>query len=188
MHTTNARACPTHVFTFRVAATAIFFPWLLKLPHALHGRRFAGFLLVRGEHTVQSLMFQHTTEENVASLMFGAARSSACLGKACTALADVRQALIEAAGDRILCHDDPTAPSFVDLARSRRRTGASSLSSNASVDEIRGRFDRPGSIICQPFDFHRGEPLTVFSFSAPNADPGKEVHSRCITAFPSQTH
>ena len=74
-----------------------------------------------------------------------------------------------AAGDDLLCADDPTVPSF-ELRDERG-------------DGMGGRFDRQGKVNCQEFRFDEGEPLTVFSFSEPAYEADAKVFPQHTILF-----
>ena len=113
-----------------------------------HRARYAGYLLVRGDHSLRSL-----TGLPDACTQPGAARPAAC-----GSLAAARERVIEAAGERLLCQDDPKAASYTEMAADARGVGTG----GPGV-----RYDRQGRIVCSDFPFESGETLTVFSFSTP---------------------
>lgn len=69
-----------------------------------HRARFAGYILVRGAHTLKSL-------GGLPDKCY-AARLGGIDSDACTTLAGARAALLEEAADKVLCRDDPDVPNF----------------------------------------------------------------------------
>jgi len=103
-----------------------------------HRARYGGYVLVKGNHTLQSLT--------------GLPRECHRTGT-CNSLAAVRRLVLEKAGNQTLCRDRPEISNY----ESFKETG----------DGYGGNFDRPGSMKCAPFSFTKGDVVTVFSFSKP---------------------
>ena len=96
-----------------------------------HRGRYAGLVLARGVHTD----WWRQTHGGGGSVEAARAR------------------VLESLGDRVVCHDDPSAPTSETLVDSR--TGVEST------------YDRQGAIVCRPpAMLELGEPLTVVAFSA----------------------
>ena len=118
-----------------------------------HRGRFAGHLLVKGNHTPHSLagldgrrcsrQARQTAPPVQQGLPFG-----------CGSVVDARARILEAAttSGELLCHDDPSAPTFVTLPTDPKLgTG--------------GSYDRPSRAVCRAHRFAPGETWTSFSFS-----------------------
>jgi hypothetical protein len=134
-----------------------------------HRARYGGIALVRGAHTLTSLT--GIDENALKALVERAAQDLRAAGGArvtdsspraarravlARALAEVRKRVLESAGEKLVCHDDDTAPNFVTLADTPEGHG--------------GIFDRSGKIECKGFEFDALEKFTMFSFSKPNWD------------------
>lgn len=116
-----------------------------------HRARYAGYVLINGSHTLESL----------------AGLPSHChLQETCSSIFAVRQLVLDRAGSRVLCHDRPEVPTFVNLTE--------------KGDGYGGVFDRQGSLECKPFSFIRGDIVTAFSFSTP-------IWAAKVNPFPQHT-
>ena len=132
------------------------FVWTHKLPYGgtvappvhshVHRARYAGHLLLRGEHTLAGLVGGRSGQSLSAFLASLPATNRT---------ATVRQLVLNRAraDGTLLCSDDPSAPTFV----SRPEGG----------DGMGGVFDRRGRLECEPFSFGAGELVTVLLFSRP---------------------
>ena len=125
-----------------------------------HRARHGGFLLLRGEHSLASLLARTAADAHrLPTQGRGAAARSYAMLLAALPPADrvraLRRSVLDLAGEeRVLCRDDETAPTSLSIAE----TG----------DGHGGHFDRQGRTLCKPFAFRRGEMFTVFSFARPN--------------------
>ena len=120
-------------------------PWI----HT-HRGRYGGMALVRGKHSLQSLLG-----------IPGKCSTDRSMGSACTDIAATRERLLDIAGPKgtgqVVCIDDPTFPSSVE-----RKVGEVGVGLGED-----GIFDRQGVMKCDPFHFKEGETFTIFSFSKP---------------------
>lgn len=95
-----------------------------------------------------------------------AARAGSASPAACRSAAAMRSLLVERAGRRLVCHDDPATPSFVRLAH--------------GDDGFGGYHDRPGAFHCREWHFRAGEVITLFSFNVP-------LWNQHLAVFPQHT-
>lgn len=104
-----------------------------------HRARHAGYVLLRGEHTLHSLV------------------SAECiLGRnGCNTVAGIRKALLET-DEEILCADNY----LVD-------TDSIYIPDKHMGDGMTGNYDRQGNVKCKSFNFDRGDMMTVLSFAIP---------------------
>lgn len=125
-----------------------------------HRARHGGYVLLRGEHTLFSLIAgaanasSDVGNRTAARTAYAAFVTSFAATPPPERVVRLRRAVLELAGKRLLCHDDEHVPTSVVLSE----TG----------DGLGGHFDRQGSIVCAPFHFRAGEKVTAFSFVSPN--------------------
>jgi len=140
-----------------------FWPMVMRVPGQIvlpgwihsHRARYKGMVLVEGAHSMHSLT----------------GVGPACVGSldpACHDIKAARQRVMENAGRRVVCHDDPSVPNSVVLV---------------SPLGVTGHYDRPGRFLCDPFNFSEGQTFTLFSFSGPAYHPGRTASS----TFPQHT-
>ena len=126
----------------------------------IHRARYAGYVLLRGQHTLAALTGLPAscgyTGEAGGGVPPAAVSGAATPPAECTSIERVREVVLAKArlGGHLLCHDDPSVPYYERY--DHRGHGHD------------GTFDRQGRLLCSDFAFHQNEPLTVFSFSRPN--------------------
>lgn len=130
-----------------------------------HRARHAGYILVRGNHTLGSLLFgANASARDYESLLSSLPRDGTPRSAA------LRTKVLEAAQrsrETLLCHDDDSSsPSHVTIEERGDGQG--------------GTFDRQGHTTCRPFAFRAGETVTAFSFSRP-------VWAADLKIFPQHT-
>ena len=147
---------------YNVRTTDSIWWWALRVPRRLrilppawlhaHRARYAGLLLVRGNHTPRTLGACASKEmPPQASIKRGQSSTDLSAG-----LLQARHCLLHAAirSDGLVCADEEsTKPSYARIPQSA--DGA-----------IGGLYDRQGSLHCEPRVLEEGEILTVFSLSA----------------------
>ena len=125
-----------------------------------HRARHGGYVLIRGSHTLFSLVVGAADSSSDVGNTTGAQGKYAAFMRDLAAMpaservARLRRTVLELAGARALCYDDEHVPTSVTF--------------NETGDGIGGRFDRQGAIVCEPFRFQAGERVTAFSFVSPN--------------------
>lgn len=152
----DAHVLHDHVARFDAGSRETVFLWTHRLPYGgtvapplyshVHRARYAGHLLLRGEHTLDGLV-GGANGQTLASLRASLPPSNR------TAI--VRQMAIDRAraDGSLLCSDDPNEKTFVSRPEGGDGTG--------------GFFDRRGRLECAPFAFAAGEVVTVLLFSRP---------------------
>ena len=133
------------------------FVWTHQLPYGgtvappvhshVHRARYAGHLLLRGEHTLAGLVGGESGQQSLSSLLASRPPTNRT--------ATVRQIVLNRAraDGSLLCSDNPSAPTFVRRPEDENGMG--------------GIFDRQGRLECEPFAFRAGEVVTVLLFSRP---------------------
>ena len=154
----DAHAISDPLARFDAGRQETLFSWTLTLPYAgrlvppawfhLHRARQGGYLLLKGEHILTTLLGMQTTHRAAV----GALRASLPHGNR---TATLRQRILErtARDGSLLCHDDAATPSSIAF----RERG----------DGNGGIFDRQGAIVCSPFRFDAGDVVTVVYLSRP---------------------
>ena len=150
-HPLNSSSYREHLWRYEVDTAPSVWWWHLASPwdgevltpgwlHS-HRARYAGIALIDGEVEPLSLSGLEPTACRVKSSMN------------CSSLAAIRATIVAAAGQRLICADDPTVPSVVRIPW---RAGSG----------VGGSYDRAGQLHCKSgVRLRKGQVLTVVSFS-----------------------
>ena len=140
-----------------------------------HRARHGGYVLLRGEHTLFSLVAgapnASSAVENLtaAHIEYTTLLEDVSAMPASARVASLRRAVLERAGASLLCHDDERQPT--------------SFAINETGDGLGGHFDRQGATVCEPFSFRADEKVTAFSFVNPNWALDLKVFSQHTMLF-----
>ena len=163
-------ALADHLLRYDVGAVPSLRWWAVRIPFSgrllppawlhSHRARYSGLLFVEGNHTIALAGDAGLCAERGGQL-------ATCKSDATAALTTLRSMLLHAAGERLLCADDPAVPSFDRLP--------------LNADGSGGYHDRQGAIWCRPgASVSAGAAYTVFAFSTAH-------YLRHVDPFPQHT-
>ena len=166
LYPVDAHALNDRLGRFDAGSRETVFVWTHRLPYGgtvalpvhnhVHRARYAGHMMLRGEHTLAGLV-GGATGQSLGSLI----ASLPPTNRTATLRRIVRDRA--RADGSLLCSDNPSEPTFV----SRPEGG----------DGMGGFFDRRGRLECEPFAFGAGDLVTVILFSRP-------IWASHLTVFP----